>query len=155
MSSRNSTQFKLAGKRGSVSRRRHVTLSAATALIAANAAYAVSTTYVGPNFGSFSVASHWSTGVAPHSGDDVYVGYGEGSISAMTVLFNYGKASYTSGGFDGFTVDSPDITQNITLSESPALGFTFSLQAGGLVVGDENNGTFIQGGVGISNNSIT
>jgi hypothetical protein len=118
-------------------------------------AWGVTPTYVGPDNGSFGTPGDWSTGIAPNSGDDVYVGPDEGAASSMNVEFDYGASNYTSGGFNSLNIDSPSSSQTVTVTESPSLGHFDSLQTTNATIGMQNNGKFVQGGLGGSTNTIT
>ncbi len=120
-------------------------------------AWGANTTYVGPNNGDFLTRGYWSTGNAPASGDDVYVGPDEGSATSMNVNFDYTPADYSSGGFNDLFVDSPSTSQNMTVTESPSTEAGVALETAELNLGVNSNstGTFIQGGTNITANTIS
>jgi hypothetical protein len=121
----------------------HALLCSASAIGVGSMARAVSTTYVGPNNGSFSTPGNWSTGVAPKSGDDVL---DPGSVA--NIDFDYGPSNYSSGGFNSLTINGGTVT------ESPGSGTVYSLQAQSMNLGSTGS-FFVQGGVGITTNIIS
>jgi hypothetical protein len=127
---------------------------AVSTFAARRAALAGNTTYSGPNGGYFSTGGNWNTNVAPNSGDNVFVGPNQGSLATQTVNFNYSTLSYSSGGFNSLTIDSPDFTQTMFVTEAPPLGFSYSLSTSSLIIGN-GNGVFQQTGRSVSNNTVS
>jgi hypothetical protein len=152
-----STQFKSHIRPSRSRTKKWAMLCSASAIGVGSLVWAASPTYVGPNNGLFSTPGNWSTGVAPNSGDVVSVGPDEGAAPSMNVNFDYSASMYSSGGFSSLFVDSASISQNITLTESPSLGHSVALETGNLYVGEyyDSAGTFVQGGLGSSTNTIT
>jgi len=131
-------------------------LFTAAAFVATRGAAAASTTYTGPNSGSFAAAANWSTHTAPNSGDDVYVGAAQASGTTLTVDFDYGAASYSNGGFNSLTIDPPDAAHTQTeLDEEPARFHTDVLNAVNVTVGLNGSAELVQSGIGASMNTIT
>ncbi len=136
-------------------KRKHLLLSSALTLVGIRVAAGNSETYTGPDDGNFSSSANWNTAVAPNSGDDVYLGVNDGTNTNFNVNFDYQSSSYSGGGFDSLTIDSPSSGKDITVSEVQTGMTVDSLSAATLVIGNSNEGQFIQGGTSSSSNTIS
>jgi hypothetical protein len=133
----------------------HVILSAASSVAFTRICAANNETYTGPDGGDFATPSNWNTSVAPNSGDTVVVGADDGINPSFTVNFDYQSSNYSSGGFNSLTIDSPSPLQDITVSEAPAGSTVYSLSTNTLIVGNANEGDFVQAGTSGSTDTIS